>query len=119
MINTALIQNTIAAMKAAIGRLHPETSADIIEKSKTTIDQWQAILEAVQKPIPDGYMLVPCEPTLEMVMAGEEAFDEHLHIRCDFDRDKSIPPAPPWPSEERFELCCRVAYRAMLSKVGD
>lgn len=62
----------------------------------------------IEDIIPEGCKIVPVEPTLEMVMAGERAFDDHLHVRV---MAKGM---APWPSEETHELCQRVSYRAML-----
>lgn len=57
--------------------------------------------------IPEGWQLVPKEPTLDMVNVGEEAFENQL--------DRRLTNPSPYPSEEKEELSARAAYRAMLS----
>lgn len=57
--------------------------------------------------------MVPVEPTADMVIAGEDAWDAQLDKRL-FAKEDGEPFAP-YPSEETHELCSRVAYRAMLA----
>ena len=62
---------------------------------------------------------VPAEPTPEMVLAGEEAWDAQLDARLEAKAaaEKASDPSKfaVWPSEETHELCARAAYRAMLA----
>lgn len=57
--------------------------------------------------------MVPVEPTADMVIAGEDAWDAQLDKRL-FAKEEGEPFAA-YPSEETHELCSRVAYRAMLA----
>jgi hypothetical protein len=64
----------------------------------------------LQQPVVSSdWQIVPKEPTLEMVMAGEEAYDRQLDVRL------VITPRHAYPSEANAELCSRVSYRAMLA----
>ncbi len=56
-----------------------------------------------------GWKLVPIEPTLDMVMAGEDAYERGLDARLD------ASPRIEYPSEEKVALASRVAYRAMIN----
>jgi len=58
---------------------------------------------------PVGWKLVPIEPTLDMVMAGETAWERGLDARLD------AKPRIEYPSEAAVELAARVAYRAMIN----
>ena len=52
---------------------------------------------------------VPREPTMDMLMAMEDAWDKALDVRLDADSREE------WPSEKAAELCSRAVYRAMLA----
>jgi len=59
--------------------------------------------------VPEGYVVAPIEPSIEMVMAGEESFENQAFVRLDHMKNQA------WPSEQFAELGARVAYRAMLA----
>jgi hypothetical protein len=56
--------------------------------------------------------LVVPEPSIEMVMIGEEALDSQLTLRCG--RTSENPTVAGWPSEEQYELPARAVFKAML-----
>lgn len=58
------------------------------------------------------WLLVPREPTAEMVVAGENAFDTQLDVRIEAKYGED--PFAQYPSEETHALSARVAYRAMI-----
>jgi hypothetical protein len=60
---------------------------------------------------PEGYVLAPKEPSIEMVLAGEAAYEDQLFVRI---VDK---PSQQYPDEHTSELSARVAYRAMLGAI--
>jgi hypothetical protein len=58
-------------------------------------------------PVPEGMVLVPMEPTKEMVFAGQDAWSAAL--------DKRLENKEPYGEENKAPMCARVAYRAMLA----
>ena len=85
---------------------------DTYEQAKAKLDNLIGfhVDVATDPAVNGGYKLVPAEPTLEMVMAGEDAWDKQLDVRLDGSTRRYE-----WPSEQGAELCARVAYRAMLA----
>ena len=59
------------------------------------------------EPVPKGMVLVPMEPTKEMVFAGQDAWSAAL--------DKRLEDKEPYGEENKAPMCARVAYRAMLA----
>jgi hypothetical protein len=52
------------------------------------------------------------EPSIEMVMIGEEALDNQLTLRCGWTWEDQEVEA--WPSEKQHELPARAVFKAML-----
>jgi hypothetical protein len=77
------------------------------------IIEWAVLAERRKSEIPEGWVLVPREPTLKMAMAGEDAFTKQNGVRIQAGRAAGT--GSRWPSEEVAELCARVAYRAMIA----
>jgi hypothetical protein len=95
-----------ASIKAVKAALH---DAGTVPELKDRIRDLQA--QAGQVAVPENMALVPKEPNLAMVLAGEDAWEDQLLARV------SVPveERKPYPSEENLELCSRIAYRAMIA----
>lgn len=77
---------------------------------------FRALTDIAEKGVaPTGFVIAPEEPSIEMVMAGEAAYENQAFVRLEDMR------AQKYPDEHTSELCARVAYRAMIStmKAGD
>lgn len=68
-------------------------------------------LKVIELDLPDTELAaLPVEPTMKMVMAGEDAMDAAMMNRL------IAKPRLAWPSEEIVPLVARVVYQAMISE---